>query len=105
YNGGQPFRFEATGGFVTGADSYLWTIIGGAFPPGLSLNPLTGEVSGIPTTAGSYVFTLRASDGAFPPGTAQNVFTINISPLVALPMFISTNATLPIGDEGNPYFY
>jgi hypothetical protein len=31
-------------------------------PPGLALNPLTGQISGVPTTPGTYSFTLRVRD-------------------------------------------
>lgn len=37
---------------------------GSTLPAGLSLNPVTGAISGAPTTAGSYAFTVAVSDGA-----------------------------------------
>jgi uncharacterized repeat protein (TIGR01451 family) len=36
-----------------------WTIVGGALPPGVTLNPTTGVVTGTTTTAGTYTFTAR----------------------------------------------
>ena len=36
--------------------------IDGVIPAGLTLNPLTGEISGTPTKAGNYVFTIVASN-------------------------------------------
>lgn len=46
---GEPYSFmlEATGGNGT----YAWSLRSGALPDGLTLNPTTGEISGIPTTA------------------------------------------------------
>ncbi|MCG6111564.1 MAG: Ig domain-containing protein [Paracoccus sp.] len=37
-----------------------WSIVLGALPPGLTLNPATGVVSGTPTEGGVYAFSLRA---------------------------------------------
>jgi hypothetical protein len=41
-------------------DSKSWSISGGQLPPGLSINPGTGLVSGTPTAAGTYTFTVQA---------------------------------------------
>jgi hypothetical protein len=39
-----------------------WNLQGGALPPGLSLDPATGSISGIPTTKGTYSFNARVKD-------------------------------------------
>lgn len=49
----------ATGGTAP----YTWTIASGTPPPGLSLSA-TGILSGTPTTAGDYIFTVQAADAA-----------------------------------------
>lgn len=51
-------QFTATGG--TGAP-YDFTIEDGELPPGLELS-IDGELEGLPTAAGSYTFTVRATD-------------------------------------------
>jgi hypothetical protein len=41
---------------------FVYTIAAGILPPGLNLNPNTGVLSGVPTQAGNYTFTVLASD-------------------------------------------
>lgn len=56
-----------------------FTLQSGSLPPGLSLSTLSGaegEISGTPTTAGTYSFTLRATNGY---GYADQSFSITVS--------------------------
>ena len=39
-----------------------WVVIAGAVPTGMALDPASGELSGSPSRAGSYDFTVRAKD-------------------------------------------
>lgn len=39
-----------------------WTMAFGTLPPELSLNAATGEITGIPTTIGTYVFGAKVKD-------------------------------------------
>lgn len=57
---GVPFSqtFVASGGTAP----YTYNVTGGVLPPGLTLNPLLGELSGIPSTAGAFNFTITAID-------------------------------------------
>lgn len=73
---------------------YTWTIISGSLPDGLTLGECSGNISGTPTTAGSYIFTVRATDftGAFQ--TKQ--FTMTVAQ-------ITTAATLPAATAGTFY--
>ena len=57
-----------------------YTVTAGALPTGLSLSTLSGTVgllSGTPTIAGSYSFTVLASNAY---GSASKSFTVVISP-------------------------
>ena len=48
YNGGLQSSLPGT-----------WTVAGGTVPPGLTVNPTTGAITGTPTTPGTYTFTAR----------------------------------------------
>jgi hypothetical protein len=45
-----------------GQPSYTWFVAAGSLPPGLSLNSSTGVLSGTPTLASTYYFTLGVRD-------------------------------------------
>ncbi len=45
-----------------GVGNIAWSS-SGTLPPGLSINPSTGYLEGVPTTTGSFSFKLRATDG------------------------------------------
>jgi len=49
----------------------------GSLPPGLSLDPGTGRITGVPTQGGAYSLTISPNAG----GNVQSTFTINILPL------------------------
>lgn len=44
-----------------GVPPYTWSLVSGTLPPGLSLYA-SGAILGVPTTAGSYTFTVRVTD-------------------------------------------
>ncbi|MBI3345266.1 MAG: putative Ig domain-containing protein [Gammaproteobacteria bacterium] len=45
-----------------GTAPYTWKTVAGSFPPGLTLNAATGQVSGAPTTLGLYNFSYSVTD-------------------------------------------
>lgn len=57
----------AAGGRVS---QYSFSVSSGELPPGLTLNSNTGLISGTPTQAGTYAFTLRAQEINFTPALA-----------------------------------
>ena len=42
---------------------FAWSLFSGYFPPGLAINPSTGEIFGNPTNAGTFNFTVQVTDG------------------------------------------
>ena len=45
-----------------GISSFTWSIISGALPTGLTLNPTTGAITGKPTVTGNFNFTVQVKD-------------------------------------------
>ena len=75
--GGQPYSatLAATGGITP----YAWSVSGGSLPPGLTLNPSTGVISGTPDVAGTYTFTVTVTDAENPAMTTSATFSISVS--------------------------
>ena len=62
---------------VTGGTSpFTWSVSSGGLPPGVTLGASTGLLAGIPTTAGSYAFTVKVTDSSGLSGTEPVTMTI-----------------------------
>jgi large repetitive protein len=68
----QGFTFTVAGG----VPPYTWSSAG--MPPGIYVDPSTGEILGTPTTAGSYSVVVTATDTASPPGQVSGTYAIDI---------------------------
>ena len=60
---------------ATGDAPITWAVTTGTLPTGLTLNPATGAITGTPTTAGTFAFTVTATNAG---GNATRAFTIVI---------------------------
>jgi len=74
---------------VGGTGPYTWAVISGTPPPGLTLDPVTGILSGTPTATGMFTFTVQVMDSSGPPTMAIRTFTINVTLPVARFVFMS----------------
>jgi hypothetical protein len=69
----------ATGVFADGGvPPYRWSLVAGQLPPGLSLTTSPGRITGTPTAAGTFSFTLRVADDGGQTATRQ--FSITVTP-------------------------
>jgi hypothetical protein len=76
-----------------GQTPYTYSVSAGALPTGLSLNALTGVISGSSTATGSFSFTITATDANNCPGSRP--YTIEILPMVMCPTVVLNPAVLP----------
>jgi hypothetical protein len=84
--GSGPYSLSPSTTGFTGPITY--SVVDGSLPPGLSLDPVTGIISGTPITATSGVFTptIRAEyPGQNPAQIRQNILEIEILPLLSYP--------------------
>ena len=76
---GQVGVSYAIGVFADGGvPPYRWSVAAGQLPPGLSLTTSSGRITGTPTAAGTFAFTLRVTDQGGQQASRQ--FSITISP-------------------------
>jgi hypothetical protein len=85
-----------------GTPAYTWSISSGALPPGLTLSAGTGQISGTPSSAGSYNFTIRLTDSASPAQSTSKSLGINVGTATVSPLTITTTS-LPSIIVGTPY--
>ena len=73
YSGG----LYASGGLAT----QTWSILSGSLPPVLTLDPFSGNISGMPYTPGTYNFVAQVSDGCATVALPTSI-TVYTAPLV-----------------------
>lgn len=103
--------FSAT--FISSGDSVMWSVASGTLPPGLTLNATTGVYAGTPTSAGSYTFTIAATNNfgmdsrAYSQTVTAPAFDSNAllsgDSLVAFPSTLASGFDTPVDITGlNP---
>jgi hypothetical protein len=93
---GTAYNQTVTASGGAGGFTYSFT---GTLPPNISLNTSTGALTGTPTTAGSYTFTITATDTATATGSQEYTVVINATPTA----ITLAPTTLPNGAVGTAY--
>jgi uncharacterized protein YhjY with autotransporter beta-barrel domain len=81
-----------------GTGPYTYAVTAGTLPTGLTLNPNTGEISGTPTAAGAFSFTITATDSLS--NTALQAYSVTTQPGATVVIDIGG---LPDAQEAVPY--
>ncbi|MBZ5536080.1 MAG: Ig domain-containing protein [Acidobacteriia bacterium] len=84
---------------ISGSTSFTFSVPPGGMPPGLTLSP-TGTVSGTPTAAGTFPFTVTATGPNNCGGS--KIYTLIVTTAVCSPVTLSPG-TLPGGVVGTAY--
>ena len=95
---GSGYAGEAYAGSVSatgGAGNYAWSVASGTLPAGLTLNSSTGAISGTPSAAGTFTFTVQATDYH---SAATQTMTVVINP--ARPDLVVTSVYGPTSSGG-----
>ena len=61
-----------------GLPPYQYALVGGALPPGMTLNASSGAISGAPTATGVFNFTLRVGDAQSPAALREEAYTLEV---------------------------
>ena len=105
-NGVMNVAYTTTLTASGGTLPYTWSVAGGSLPPGLTLSPNSGAISGTPTAAGTFSFKVQVRDAGNPIQTATKslslVIAIVSAPAVATMATIWPSTTMPGLVDGGP---
>src|SRR6266403_4212824 len=99
-NAQAGIQFQASLTATGGVQPYVWSVITGTLPSGITLNAATGMLSGTPALGGQFDFSVQVSDSSSPtPQTAMKALTLSV---LAFALQITPGA-LPNGQVGVPF--
>lgn len=90
---GAPYSFAV----VAHGEPATITYGASGLPPGITIDPASGQLSGVPTQVGTFLVTVTASNGITPNASKQGSITINKALLLARAddKFIKQNGAVP----------
>jgi hypothetical protein len=100
-SGTLNYPYSMTLGASGGVPPYAWSVTLGSLPPGLNLDSTHGMISGTPTIADTYGFTLQVADSQTPPATASAPLSITVNATLTQLTVVTTS--LPPGTQNTGY--
>ena len=95
---GQSVTASASGSTMP----ITYALTTGTLPSGLTIDPANGAILGTPTAAGTFSFTVTATDGAASPNSGAANYTLTISPAATF-VFSPAGGSLPEAMSGEEY--
>ena len=103
----QTVSYSVSFAVTGGIPFYIWDVVAGSLPPGLTLDSFTGIIAGTPTTNGVFQFSIRVRDyhkvgegvtrfvslGVLPPPAVHLVISINNQPAGSLAQLVLHGTT------------
>jgi hypothetical protein len=93
-----PYSNSAFLSATGGIQPYTWSISSGSLPPNVTLNASTGQISGTPTSTGTFNFTAKVTDSSSPMETATANLSITVNGTLTI-----TTASVPNGSVSTQY--
>ena len=97
--GALNVSYSATLAAIGGTTPYIWSILSGSLPGGLSLNSTTGVISGAPLATGTFGFIVQVADSRNPAQTATMALNISVTAQASFSFWPSTVVPVVV-DEG-----
>jgi hypothetical protein len=85
--------YRATLQFTGGTGRTTWSVSDGRLPKGLTLSPANGVISGTAMAAGTFSFTVQASDADWTGNVARRTFSVTIRVRQMVPYSSAADAT------------
>ncbi|HUC56869.1 MAG TPA: Ig domain-containing protein, partial [Streptosporangiaceae bacterium] len=99
--GAVSVPYTAGLGYSGGRAPYTWSVKSGKLPPGLTLDKVSGMITGTPTRRGKFALTIKVTDSTKP---AHETATVPITITIAKnPPLAVTKPALPLATQGIPY--
>ena len=100
-DGALGVPYSSSIGISGGSGPFTWSQAGGQLPPGLTLGATTGQISGSPTSYGTFTFGIEVVDEGNPQGVPP---TADLAITIPPPPPEITTTSLPAGAVGVAYY-